>query len=194
MGVQTFRQTYGTNKNRKNAFGKCVSKRAKATEEAAEDAKENASQACKAEEAADPAAFAEKYGTGKKKKNAHGKCVSQSPARRPRRRSTQQVEADVNAAKTCKAERKADPDAFKEKYGTNKNKRNAFGKCVSKTAKEEAAGLAGPRRRAAYTAARRSLRGLRITSMRTIRPPSTVNASAVRPARPGRRRAARRGR
>ena len=42
----------------------------------------------------------------------------------------------MNAAKTCKAERTADPAAFREKYGTNKNKRNAFGKCVSKTAKE----------------------------------------------------------
>ena len=36
-----------------------------------------------------------------------------------------------NAAKECKAERKEDPDAFKEKYGTNKNGKNAFGKCVS---------------------------------------------------------------
>ena len=34
-----------------------------------------------------------------------------------------------------KTERKADPSAFREKYGTNKNKRNAFGKCVSKQAK-----------------------------------------------------------
>ena len=45
-------------------------------------------------------------------------------------------DAIVNAAKTCKAERTADPAAFREKYGTNKNKRNAFGKCVSKTTKE----------------------------------------------------------
>ena len=34
--------------------------------------------------------------------------------------------------KACKAERKADRAAFAEKYGTNKNNRNAFGKCVSK--------------------------------------------------------------
>ena len=39
------------------------------------------------------------------------------------------------AAKTCKAERSADPQAFAEKYGTNKNKKNAYGKCVSQTAK-----------------------------------------------------------
>ena len=30
MGAATFRQTYGTNHNRSNAFGKCVSKTAKA--------------------------------------------------------------------------------------------------------------------------------------------------------------------
>jgi RTX calcium-binding nonapeptide repeat (4 copies) len=40
-----------------------------------------------------------------------------------------------NPAKKCKAERAADPAAFTEKYGKNKNKKNAFGKCVSQTAK-----------------------------------------------------------
>ena len=39
-----------------------------------------------------------------------------------------------NAAELCRAERSADAAAFKEKYGTNHNKANAFGKCVSKTA------------------------------------------------------------
>jgi hypothetical protein len=38
----------------------------------------------------------------------------------------------VNAAQTCKQLRKDDKDAFEEQYGT---KRNAFGKCVSATAK-----------------------------------------------------------
>src|SRR5215216_2148400 len=33
-----------------------------------------------------------------------------------------------NAAQTCRAERDADADAFTEKYGSNKNKKNAFGK------------------------------------------------------------------
>jgi hypothetical protein len=41
----------------------------------------------------------------------------------------------TNAAKTCKAERASiGVDAFAAKYGTNKNKMNAFGKCVSKLA------------------------------------------------------------
>ncbi len=58
------------------------------------------------------------YGTGKNGKNAFGKCVSTKV-------KAEQQDADVaefkNAAKECKAERKADPDAFKETYGTDKN-------------------------------------------------------------------------
>jgi len=130
MGDATFKATYGTNKNKSNAFGKCVSKRAAGVNAAAE----NAAKACKAERAADPVAFANKYGTNKNKKNAYGKCVSG--------KAKEQVEATttarVTAAKTCKAERKADPAAFKAKYGTNKNKSNAFGKCVSAQAKAKA--------------------------------------------------------
>ena len=42
-----------------------------------------------------------------------------------------------NAAKTCKAERDADAAAFAEKYGTNENNKNAFGKCVSAAAKAD---------------------------------------------------------
>jgi hypothetical protein len=135
MGVELFRQTYGTNKNKHNAFGKCVSKRARATVEAAKDAKQNASQECTAEASADPAAFKKKYGTGKHGANAHGKCVSQKAKSKTADEVDDDVKADVRAAKACKSERKADPAAFAEKYGSNKNKRNAFGKCVSKQAK-----------------------------------------------------------
>src|SRR3954454_2918727 len=77
MGTQTFRDTYGTNKNKRNAFGKCVSHRTsqnKATEKAAQ---KSAAKDCKAERAADPAAFQQKYGKNGNKKNAFGKCVSQ---------------------------------------------------------------------------------------------------------------------
>ena len=44
---------------------------------------------------------------------------------------------EQNAAKACKAERAKDPAAFKTSYGTNGNKANAFGKCVSKLAKAQ---------------------------------------------------------
>jgi hypothetical protein len=137
MGAETFAKTYGTNKNRKNAFGKCVSKRSHATETATTTAKSNAAKDCKAEEAADAAAFAKKYGTNKNGKNAFGKCVSSKAKAETAETVAAQTAADVSAAKTCKAEQKADPAAFKAKYGTNKNKANAFGKCVSAKAKAQ---------------------------------------------------------
>jgi hypothetical protein len=43
-----------------------------------------------------------------------------------------------NAANECKAERAADAAAFTKKYGTNKNGKNAYGKCVSAKARESA--------------------------------------------------------
>jgi hypothetical protein len=128
MGAETFKQTFGTNKRKSNAHGKCVSKHARTLDEVDSDAVKN----CRAEREADPVAFGNKYGTGKTKKNAFGKCVSQA-------RSELKAEAadDIeNAAKECKAERKADRAAFASKYGTNANKRNAFGKCVSRTVRE----------------------------------------------------------
>lgn len=130
MGASAFRDAYGTNKNKRNAFGKCVSQMSKARK-----AERGAAvDACRTERSADEAAFAAKFGTGKKQRNAFGKCVSAQ---------TKDDDADVrrdqrSAAKGCKTERSAGRDAFAEKYGTNKNKRNAFGKCVSAAAKERA--------------------------------------------------------
>jgi len=92
----------------------------------------NAAKACKAERASLGAdAFAAKYGTNANKKNAYGKCVSETA-----RKLTAEQQAEKNAAKACKAERASiGADAFAAKYGTNANKKNAFGKCVSKLAK-----------------------------------------------------------
>lgn len=143
MGEVNFTKTYGTNKNGKNAFGKCVSK--KAHEEATErsDAATNAAKQCKAAQA-DPnfaathggKTFDQVYGTNKNGKNAFGKCVS-TQAKANKQQADAQDQAVVNAARTCRAEQKLDPAAFKTKYGTNGNKSNAFGKCVSKTAKAQ---------------------------------------------------------
>jgi hypothetical protein len=135
MGTATFKQTYGTNKNRSNAFGKCVSRHNK-SEAANQD---SAAKACKAEQA-DPnfaaahggKTFEQFYGTGKKGKNAYGKCVSG----KSRSESDADVKTNVNAAKTCKAMRKNESAKFVGLYGS---KRNAFGKCVSATAKAKSA-------------------------------------------------------
>jgi len=107
----SFKQTYGTNKNRSNAFGKCVSKNAKTVHNIHADAVAQC-------------------------KSAHtkplGKCVSSTE----HQKQAVARDAIVNAAQQCRSERAADPNAFREKYGTNYNKRNAFGKCVSKAVRE----------------------------------------------------------
>src|SRR6266536_768816 len=118
-----FKLLYGTNANRSNAFGKCVSKLAR--QNAAN--RSNATADCRTERAADAAAFAAKYGKGHNHANAFGNCVSG----KAKAAAAQQQQAIVNAAKSCWTERKPDPAAFKAKYGTNANKSNAFGKCVS---------------------------------------------------------------
>lgn len=132
MGATLFKTTYGTNKNGSNAHGKCVSKRTRS--ESANQS--NAAKDCKAEQA-DPnfaanhggKTFEQFYGTNKNGNNAYGKCVSS----KAKAETAADTKANVNAAKSCKAARKADAAAFAAKWGT---KRNAFGKCVSATAKE----------------------------------------------------------
>jgi hypothetical protein len=104
-------------------------------------AKATAEKLCRAERGttdATKAAFAAKYGTNKNKKNAFGKCVSKTTATQKQQDDTAAEDAsEVSAAKTCSTERGTTAEtlaAFTQKYGTNKNKSNAFGKCVSKTA------------------------------------------------------------
>lgn len=87
-----------------------------------------AAQACKQElQENGPAAFAEKYG-----RRAMRSCI----------RTT--TEDARNAAQDCRAERNEDPDAFLEKYGTNHNGRNAFGKCVSEAVTGDESGEEEP--------------------------------------------------
>ena len=115
---------YGT---KKNAYGKCVSQTAKktATEDDAQAkaAKSNAAKECKAEGS---------------KGREYGKCVStKAKAKKAAADKEDEAQEDdrVNAAKSCKTAKK-DTAQFAKDYGTAKN---AFGKCVSKTAKENAA-------------------------------------------------------
>jgi hypothetical protein len=133
MGSATFKATYGTNRTRSNAFGKCVSKHTK-TEKANQS---NGAASCRAEQSdANFAAshggktFDQFYGTGKNGKNAFGKCVST----KAKAASDKQVKSDVGAAQSCTKQRKGSPKAFKGKYG---NSRTAFGKCVSALAKSK---------------------------------------------------------
>ncbi len=139
VGVQTFRATYGTNKNKKNAFGRCVSHRTSQNSKTEQKSHDNAVSQCQAErQQLGDQAFNQKYGSNKNGKNAFGKCVSQKAHARTQSVESQQVQAEENAAQQCKSERsQGGNDAFKAKYGTNKNKSNAFGKCVSQHAKAQ---------------------------------------------------------
>jgi len=131
MGADAFKTAYGTNADKSNAFGKCVSK--KATGRSKSHA--NAVSACRAEQA--DTAFADShggktfdqfYGTGKKGANAMNQCIQ---SKRGAESATDKQKV-MNAARACKAERKAmGAEPFKAKYGNNAN---AFGKCVSKLA------------------------------------------------------------
>ena len=124
-GKANFVAMFGT---KKNAYGKCVSQTAK--KDAAEDAtqekaaKSNAAKECKAEGL---------------KGREYGKCVStKAKAKKAEADKEDEAQEDdrVNAAQSCKAAKKDDAEQFAADYGS---KRNAFGKCVSKTARENAA-------------------------------------------------------
>jgi hypothetical protein len=138
MGVTLFRQTYGTaESNRRNAFGRCVSQWTRTERQN----RLSAQSACEAERN-DPnfaathggKTFAEFYGTGPKHRNAFGRCVSS----KAKTASAEDRRDTMNAARKCKAERRTlGETAFRIQYGRNANDRNAFGKCVSKLAKEQ---------------------------------------------------------
>jgi hypothetical protein len=131
---EAFKAKYGS-------MRRCV--RENAAEEAAENAtaQKNAAKECKAElEAMGADAFAERYGTNGNAKNAFGKCVSTKAKAKKEEMDDadeQEVEDFKGAAKECAAERKSSgADDFAEKYGANRNGRNAFGKCVSQKVRE----------------------------------------------------------
>ena len=139
----SFASMFGT---KRNAYGKCVSStaRQRADEDAAQQkaARTNAAQECVAErqDAGFAAAhggktFEQFYGT-RSGKNAHGKCVAQKA-----KEHKAETDADdaaqqrnrLNAARTCKAAKRSDSARFARDHGS---RRNAFGKCVSATARQ----------------------------------------------------------
>ena len=81
-----------------------------------------------------PPVFNQTYGKNANDRNAFGKCVSMT--------AKAQAHNEVSASSTCKAEQ-SDPNfasthggkTFDQTYGTNSDQSNAFGMCVSSTAK-----------------------------------------------------------
>ena len=103
----------------------------------------NGAKECKAERTAlGEAAFAAKYGTGKKGKNAYGKCVSQKA-------KAKKDAADAADAKAIAVRKSAAEDLRHRAQGRpgrvqgqvrhqRATSRNAFGKCVSAGARQNA--------------------------------------------------------
>ena len=132
MGAAAFTKAYAT-------FGACVSVYAHLEQSNAVSAND----ACTAEQADTNFAashsgktFDQFYGTGKTGQNAFGNCVSR------KNRASQQVEQQgrLNPSRTCVAARtRMGAATFALTYGKNANDKNAFGKCVSRTAHLQAA-------------------------------------------------------
>ena len=143
VGVTAFKSLYGTNRNGSNAFGKCVSRQTAVVTAIESQSNRNASKECASERTAlGEEAFQKKYSTNKNRRhpagtNGFGKCVSSKAKARSTTANNEQQQRTINAARQCKAERAKDPAAFRAKYGTNRNKSNAFGKCVSRTARAQ---------------------------------------------------------
>lgn len=131
MGTTAFTQAYPT-------FGACVSKYAPIEQQAVASAQDT----CSAQQADTSFAsthggktFDQFYGNGKNGKNAFGNCVS-SVAKAS---SQAEQQSRTNPAQTCRALRtQLTASVFSSTYGKNANDKNAFGKCVSATAKAQA--------------------------------------------------------
>jgi hypothetical protein len=102
-------------------FGHCLHQTAREAKAERKAARRDARKACQGE-------------------HPFGKCVSQkAKAERAEQDEDDAAEAEdaKNAAQECDDERSADRNAFADKYGTNHNKKNAFGKCVSQKSDED---------------------------------------------------------
>jgi hypothetical protein len=120
-GGKTFVQFYGTGKNGKDAFTKCLSAKAQAASKAEQLARTNPSRTCRTlQTTMTTAVFAQTFGKSANDRNAHGKCVSAT--------ARAQVQNETSASVACRAEQTANLTAFAATYSSNSD---AFGKCVS---------------------------------------------------------------
>ena len=153
-GGKTFAQFYGKG-NEKNAFGNCVSLKARNSSRA-EQAAMNPARTCSALRAKlGRSLFALAFGTNANHANAFGKCVSLV--------ARTQATSVVVAANACLDELN-DPNfaashsgqTFAQFYGTNSDLSNAFGNCVA-----QKLGVATAKLQTALTNASKTCRALR---------------------------------
>ena len=134
-GGKTFAQYYGTGATNKNAFAHCVSIVAKAVRQAEQQGRMNPARTCRALRTQMTAPiFSQAYGKNTTDRNAFGKCTSAW--------ARTQAHNELSASSTCKAEQSDmsfasthNGQTFEQTYGTNADRSNAFGTCVSSKAK-----------------------------------------------------------
>ena len=135
---EAFRVKYGTNKNGKNAFGKCVSRTAK-DEKAERDGRRQErrqgvqGRACRRRrrvrrEVRHQQERQERLRQVRVREGQGAQGRGRRGGRREGRGAQERREGVRRRA------HESGEEAFAAKYGTNTNKRNAFGKCVSQTA------------------------------------------------------------
>ena len=132
---KTFVQFYGSGKNGKNAFSRCVSIVVKANSKAEQQGRLNPARTCRTlrTQLTGPL-FNRTYGKNTNDHNAFGKCVAATA--RP------QAHNEVTASATCRSEQSDtgfasthNGQTFDQAFGTNADLSNAFGMCVSSTAR-----------------------------------------------------------
>ncbi len=143
---------FGAGKTYRN-LGACVSRQNAQVEASAA----SAAKTCKAEQSDanfaashDGKTFAAFYGTsgdkanGKGSDNGNGNALGKCVSRHASQQTAGQQAAELKSARICRAELKLTPEqfaakypgkTFASKYGTNRNGKNALGKCVSALAK-----------------------------------------------------------
>jgi len=131
MGTDLFRDTYGNRHNRRNAHGKCVSGHRRVFRKLVAQAISE----CKAELGASRMRHSEDddHPKGDDQPNGDRSAFRQCVKQKLQALLAERRAAFEAAAKTCDAERTADPAAFKEKYGRGEHKRHAFYRCVVQT-------------------------------------------------------------
>ena len=132
---KTFAQFYGSGKSDRNAYDRCVSTVAKANSHAEQQGRLNPARTCRTlRTQLKTSLFDKTYGKNANDRNAFGKCVSAT--------AKTQAQNEVTASATCRASQSDTSFAsthngqtFEQTYGTNADLSNAFGMCVSSTAK-----------------------------------------------------------
>ena len=129
LGEATFNSSYGTNADKSNAFGKCVSKWTRLEHQNRNEAERRVQGGAGRRRLRSGARRQDLRPVLRERQEGRERppCAASSRSGTPRPCVDRQ--ATVNAARSCKAERKElGTTAFVAKYGT---KANAFGKCVS---------------------------------------------------------------